>query len=52
MPHAVSLNFDAVPMQWMQCATRWMQSVTMDAAVPIRVETVSMQWWQCSLHCP
>ena len=52
MSHALSLNFDAVHMQWMPCATRWMQSVLTDDAVPMKVEAVSLQWWQCILNCP
>ena len=51
-PPAFSLNLDAVTMQWMQCATRWMQSVMMDDAVPMKVDPMFLQWWQCPLHCP
>ena len=46
-PTAVSLNVDAVPMQWMQCTTMCMQCVVADDAVPMKVDAVIMQWLQC-----
>ena len=45
---AVSLNVDAVNVQWMQCPTRWMQYVVMDHAVPTNVVAVSLQTLQCT----
>ena len=39
VPPAMSGNVDAVPMQWMNCPTRWMQYAVMEDAVP-------MQWMQ------
>ena len=48
LPAALSLNFHAVHMQWMQCSTRCMQSVMTDDAVRKKVDAVILQW----LHCP
>ena len=44
VPRALSLNLDAVHMQCMQCATRWMQSVMAEDAVPMKVDAVYLQW--------
>ena len=49
-PTAVSLNVDAVPMQWMQCPTMCMQYVVMEDAVPMKVDAVILQWLQCPLQ--
>ena len=38
---ALSLNVDAVHLQWMQCHTRWMQYVLSEDAVPMNVELVN-----------
>ena len=43
VPPTVSLNVDAVPMQCMQCPTRWMQHVVREDAVTTNVEAVSLQ---------
>ena len=48
VPHALSLNLDAVHMQWIQCATRWRQSVITDDAVPMKVDAVMLQGLQCA----
>ena len=44
---ALSLNVDAVPMQWLQCHRRWMQYVVMEVAVPTKVDAVILQRLQC-----
>ena len=46
MSAALSLNVDAVPMQWLQCHRRWIQYVVMDDAVPTKVDAVSLQLLQ------
>ena len=38
-----SLNVEAVPMQWIQCRTRWMLYVVMEDAVPMTVDAVKLQ---------
>ena len=43
VPPTVSLNVDAVPMQCMQCRTRWMQYVVTEDAVPTTVNAVRLQ---------
>ena len=43
VPPTFSLNVDAVPMQCMQCPTRWMQYVVTEDAVPTKVDAVSLQ---------
>ena len=45
---ALSLNVDALPMQWMECPTRWMQYVMTYDAVPMKGDAVIMQWFQCT----
>ena len=45
---ALSGNVDAVPSQWMQCPTRWMQYVMMDEAVLMKVDAVSLKRLQCA----
>ena len=42
VPSALSENLDAVPMQWMQCPTRWMSYVVLEDAVPTKVDAVSL----------
>ena len=49
VPHAVSLNLEAVLMQCMQCPKRWMQHVVTEDAVPMNVDAVILQWL-CA-HC-
>ena len=44
VPPAMSGNVDAVPRQWMQFPTRWMQFVRTEDAVLMKVDAVS-------LHC-
>ncbi len=44
------MNVDAVPIQWMQCPTRWMQYVVMEDAVPMKVDAVILQWLQCPVQ--
>ena len=51
VPTAVSLNLYSVPMQWMQCPTRWMEYVVMDKAVHLKVDAVILQWLRCTLQC-
>ena len=51
VPLALSWNVDAVPMQWMQCPTMWMQYVLMEDAGPMNVDAVSLQCLQCPPHC-
>ena len=46
VPPALSLNFDAVPMQWMQNPTSWMQYDMTDDVVPIKLDVVLLQWLQ------
>ena len=36
-----SLNENAMPLQWIQCPTRWMQYVVMEDAVPTKMDAVS-----------
>ena len=43
VPTEVSLSVDAVPMQWMQCPTRFMKYVVTEDAVPMKEDAV-MQW--------
>ena len=43
MTTSVSLKVNAVPMQWMQCHTRWMHYVVMEDAVPTTVGAVRGQ---------
>ena len=43
VPPRVSLNVDAVPMQCMQCPTRWMQYVVTEDAVPTKVDAMRLQ---------
>ena len=52
VPHALSGNVDAVPRQWMQCPTRWMQYVMMDDADLMKVDVVSLKCLQCPPRCP
>ena len=52
VPCAMSLNSDAVPMQWMQCHTRFMQYVVTEHAVNMKVDAVILLWLQYPLHCP
>ncbi len=52
VPPSVSLNVDAVPMQWMQCPTRWMQYVVMEDAVPTKVDAVILPLLGCPRQCP
>ena len=52
VPHAGSLNENAVPLQWIQCPTRWMQYVMTDDALPMKVDAVIMQWLKCPLQSP
>ena len=52
VPRSVSLNVDAVPMQWMQGTKRWLQYVVTEDVVPMKVDAVSLQWLQCPRHCP
>ena len=40
---ALSLNVDAMPMQWLQCNTRWMLYVVMEDAVLWKVDAVRLQ---------
>ena len=47
VPPALSRNVNAVPRQWMQCSTRWMQYVVMEDVGPMEVDTVMLQWLQC-----
>ena len=47
---AVSLNVDAVPMQWWECPTMCMQYVETEDAVPTKVDAVIVQWLQCPLQ--
>ena len=49
-PNAVSLDVDAVPMQWMQHPTMRMQYDVMEYEVPVKVNAVTMQWLQCPLQ--
>ena len=39
----MSENVDAVPMQWMKFATRWMQYDVMEDAVLTKSDAVSLQ---------
>ena len=48
----LSLNMDAVPMQWMHCPTMCMQDVVTWDAVPMKVDAVISQWLECTLLCP
>ena len=41
----------AVPMQWMQCPTRWMHCVMTDDSVPMTVDVVCMLWMHCPTRC-
>ena len=52
VPPAMSSKVDAVPMQWMQCPTTWMQYVVTEDAVPLKVDAVILQWLWCPLQCP
>ena len=52
VPHAGSLNENAVPLQWIQCPTRWMQYVMTDDALPMKVHAVFLYWLLCPLMCP
>ena len=52
VPHALSLNVDAVTMHWLQCHRRWMKFVVTEDAVPTRVIAVILQWLQCTLQGP
>ena len=52
VPHAGSLNENAVPLQWIQCPTRWMQYANMDDALPMKVHAVFLYWLLCPLLCP
>ena len=45
----VFLNVDAVPRQWMQCHTSWMQYVVSEDAVPMKVDAVILKWFPCTL---
>ena len=49
---ALSVNFEAVPMQLMQSPTSWMKYDRTDDVVPMMLEAVSLQWMQCLLRCP
>ena len=49
VPTAVSLNLDAVPMQWMQCPPTCMQYVVTEDAVPMKVDAVFLQWLPCPM---
>ena len=51
LPSALSQNVAAVPMQWMQCPSRWMQYAVTDDAVPMKVDAVCMQWTHCPSRC-
>ena len=44
VPPATSGKADAMPMQWMQCPTRWMQYVVTEDAVPMKLDAVYLQW--------
>ena len=52
VPATLSLNVYAVPMQCMQCPTRWMHYVVMEDAGPMKVDAVMLQWLLCPPHCP
>ena len=49
---ALSRNADALPRQWMQCHTSWMQYIVTEDAVPIKVGAVILRWILCTLQCP
>ena len=36
VPTAVSLNVNAVPMQWMHCPSRWMKYAVTEDALPLK----------------
>ena len=40
VPAALSVNVDAVPVQWKQCLTMWMQYVMTDDAVSMKGDAV------------
>ena len=44
----MSLNVDAVPMQCLQCDSRWMQYVVKQDSVPMKDDAVIMQSLQCT----
>ena len=43
VPPAGSLNENALPLQWIQCPTKWMQYEMMDGALPMRDDAVILQ---------
>ena len=43
VPPALSLNLDAVSMQWLKCQRSWMLYVLMEDAMPTNVDTASLQ---------
>ena len=43
VPPAGSLNENAVPLQWIQCPTRWMHYVMTDDALPMKEDAVILQ---------
>ena len=50
VPHALSLNVDAVPMHWLESHRRWMKFVVTKAAVLTKVDalTLLLFQWACS----
>ena len=48
MPPTVSLNVDAVPMEWMHCPTMCMQYVVMEDSVIMNEDAVILQSLQCT----
>ena len=48
VPPSVSLNTNAVPMQWMQSTKRWMWYVVTEDAVPMNVDAVILHCLQCA----
>uniref|UniRef100_A0A914R6D7 Phlebovirus glycoprotein G2 fusion domain-containing protein n=1 Tax=Parascaris equorum TaxID=6256 RepID=A0A914R6D7_PAREQ len=52
VPPATSGKADAMPMQWMQCPTRWMQYVVTEDAVPMKLDAVILQWVHSPLQNP
>ena len=50
VPPALYRKLDAVPRQWMQCPTRWMQYVMTDDALFMKVDAVNLQGLQCPLQ--
>ena len=52
VPPAMSSKVYAVPMQSLQCPTRWMHYVVKEDAVPMKVDAVFLQWLQGPLQFP